>query len=119
MMWEAATGKRLWKGVPDITILQRLLSGEIPSPRSVKPELPEKLEAIILKALSHQRDDRYETAADLQNAVDAYLEETGEARVGARRGQADRGPLRGRPAQDQGHHRGAAPRAAAEAFALP
>ena len=83
MMWEAATGKRLWKGVPDITILQRLLSGEIPTPRSIKPELPEKLEAIILKALSHQREDRYETAADLQNAIDAYLEECGE-RVSAR-----------------------------------
>jgi serine/threonine-protein kinase len=82
-MWEAATGKRLWKGVPDITILQRLLSGEIPTPRSIKPEVPEKLEAIILKALSHQRDDRYETAADLQNAIDAYLEECGE-RVSAR-----------------------------------
>jgi hypothetical protein len=78
MMWEAATGKRLWKGVPDITILQRLLSGEIQTPRSVKPEVPEKLETIIMKALSHQREDRYETAADLQNAVDAYLEETGE-----------------------------------------
>ncbi|MFT3774672.1 MAG: serine/threonine-protein kinase [Minicystis sp.] len=78
MMWEAATGKRLWKGVPDITILQRLLSGEIPTPRSVKPEVPEKLEAIILKALSHQRDDRYATAADLQLALEGYLEEAGE-----------------------------------------
>src|SRR5689334_22978828 len=65
MLWEAATGKRLWKGVPDITILQRLLSGEVPSPRSIKPEVPEKLEAIIMKALSHQRDDRYENAGDL------------------------------------------------------
>jgi eukaryotic-like serine/threonine-protein kinase len=78
MLWEAATGKRLWKGVPDITILQRLLSGEIPTPRSLKPELSEKLEAIILKALSHQRDDRYATAADLQSALETYLDEAGE-----------------------------------------
>jgi eukaryotic-like serine/threonine-protein kinase len=78
MLWEAATGKRLWKGVPDITILQRLLSGEIPAPRSVKSEIPEKLEAIILKALSHQRDDRYATAADLQTALETYLDEAGE-----------------------------------------
>src|SRR6185437_8026107 len=34
MLWEAATGRRLWKGVPDITILQRLLAGDIPRPRS-------------------------------------------------------------------------------------
>jgi serine/threonine-protein kinase len=78
MLWEAVTGKRLWKGVPDITILQRLLSGEIPSPRSVNPEVPEKLEAIILKALAHQREDRHETAADLQVAIEKYLEEANE-----------------------------------------
>jgi serine/threonine-protein kinase len=83
MLWEATTGKRMWKGVPDITILQRLLSGEIPTPSSIKPDIPEKLEAIILKALAHQRDDRYPTAADLQSAVETYLEESGE-RVHAR-----------------------------------
>jgi eukaryotic-like serine/threonine-protein kinase len=78
MLWEAAAGKRLWKGVPDITILQRLLSGEIPPPRSIRPEVPEHLEAIILKALSHQRDDRYATAADLQTALEDYLDAGGE-----------------------------------------
>ncbi|APR84855.1 serine/threonine protein kinase [Minicystis rosea] len=78
MLWEAATGKRLWKGVPDITILQRLLAGDIPTPRSVKPDIPEKLEAIILKALSQQRDDRHASAADLQLALEGYLEESGE-----------------------------------------
>ncbi len=78
MMWEAATGKRLWKGIPDITILQRLLSGEIPTPRSVKEDIPEKLEQLILKALSHQPDDRFATAADMQAAVDAYLDDTRE-----------------------------------------
>ena len=83
MLWEAAVGKRLWKGVPDITILQRLLAGEVPTPRSARPEVPEKLEAIIMKALAHQRDDRYATAADLQAALETYLEESGE-RVHAR-----------------------------------
>jgi eukaryotic-like serine/threonine-protein kinase len=78
MMWEAATGKRMWKGVPDITILQRLLAGEVPVPRSIKPEVPEALEAIIMKALAHQREDRYETAADLQIAIEEYLESIGE-----------------------------------------
>jgi eukaryotic-like serine/threonine-protein kinase len=83
VLWEAATGKRLWKGIPDITILQRLLKGEIPTPRSVSPEVPEALEAIILKCLAADRDERYATALDLQAALDAYLdtqEERGDAR---------------------------------------
>ncbi len=74
LLWEAATGKRLWKGVPDITILQRLLSGEIPSPKTVKADVPDKLEEIIMKALAHQRDNRYETAIDLQTDIEAYLD---------------------------------------------
>jgi eukaryotic-like serine/threonine-protein kinase len=78
MLWEAATGRRLWKGVPDITILQRLLAGDIPSPRSIKPDVSEKLEAIVLKSLAQQREERYATAADLQAALDTFLDEIGE-----------------------------------------
>jgi serine/threonine-protein kinase len=74
MLWEAVTGRRMWKDLPDITILQRLLTGEIPAPRSVDSELPVKLESIILKALAPQREDRYETAQDLQIALEGYLE---------------------------------------------
>jgi serine/threonine-protein kinase len=83
ILWEAATGKRLWKGVPDLTILQRLLKGEIPTPRSVNPAVPEPLEAIILKCLARDRDERYATALDLQAELDAHLdaqEERGSAR---------------------------------------
>jgi hypothetical protein len=46
----------------------------------VKADIPDKLEAIIMKALAHQRDDRYETAADLQTDIEAYLDtKTGAA----------------------------------------
>ena len=83
MLWEAATGRRLWKGVPDITILQRLLAGDIPRPRSINPDAPEAFEAIVLKALSTQREERYATAADFAAALDNYLDEQGE-RVHAR-----------------------------------
>ncbi|MFO0761189.1 MAG: protein kinase [Byssovorax sp.] len=74
LLWEAATGKRLWKGVPDITILQRLLSGEIASPKSAKSDVSDKLEAIIMKALAHQRENRYENALELQADIESYLD---------------------------------------------
>jgi serine/threonine-protein kinase len=83
MLWEAATGRRMWKGVPDIAILQRLLAGDIPKPSSVKPEVSEVLEAIVLKCLATDRDERYETALDLQEDIDAFLE-TQEDRGSAR-----------------------------------
>jgi eukaryotic-like serine/threonine-protein kinase len=83
LIWEAVTGKRMWKGVPDITILQRLLNGELPPARAHKADLSEKLEQIIGKAIAHQREDRYTTALDLQADLDAYvetLEERGNAK---------------------------------------
>jgi serine/threonine protein kinase len=78
MLWEAATGVRPWKGVTEITLLRNLLAGQFPSARSVKPEIPEALDAIISRALAPDREDRYATAADLQAALEAYLLTTGE-----------------------------------------
>jgi eukaryotic-like serine/threonine-protein kinase len=77
LIWEAATGRRLWKGVPDITILQRLLSGDVPPPSTLNPDVAEPLSAIIQKAMAHRREDRYETALDLQNDLDAFIESLG------------------------------------------
>jgi eukaryotic-like serine/threonine-protein kinase len=77
LLWEAATGKRLWKGVPDITILQRLLSGDIPAPSTLRPEVLPGLEHICLRALSNRREDRYATAAELQAELEAFLEDIG------------------------------------------
>jgi serine/threonine protein kinase len=39
-----------------------------PLPRSIRPDLPEEVEQVILKALAKQRSDRYLRVADLVNA---------------------------------------------------
>jgi serine/threonine-protein kinase len=83
LLWEAATSRRLWKGVPDITILQRLLAGDIPQAREIKPEIPDTLNKIIAKAMAHRRDDRYATALELQIDLDSYIDTMG-GRVTAR-----------------------------------
>jgi serine/threonine-protein kinase len=75
MIWEAATGRRLWKGIPDLTVLHRIINGDIPSPRSVVPDIPEHLEAICLRALALRKEDRYATAADLAAELDTLLVE--------------------------------------------
>ncbi len=82
MLWEAAAGERLWKGEADATIMNRVLNGEIPSPRQVRPDVPEELERICMKALAPKRNERYPTAADLEADVDAYLGSLGaEGRI--------------------------------------
>jgi len=78
MLWEAATGRRLWKGIPDLTVLHRLINGDIPSPRSVDPEVPEGLEKIVMKALALRREDRYATSTDLATAIEELLDSTND-----------------------------------------
>jgi eukaryotic-like serine/threonine-protein kinase len=74
MLWEAVTGKRPWVGVSDLDVLRRLKKGLLPRVRSIQPDVPERLEAIIERAVACEPRDRYATAADLQADLDAYLE---------------------------------------------
>src|SRR5215468_860759 len=84
MLWEAAAGERLWKGHSDATIMNRVLNGEIPSPREKKPEIPEELERICMKALAADRNNRYPTAADLESDLEALLATMPDGRVTGR-----------------------------------
>jgi serine/threonine protein kinase len=90
MLWEAATGKRMW-GTPkeDIFLLQKILSGDFnASPRQADPSVPEALDAICRKALAFDRADRYATAADFQADLDAHLDEI----YAEKAGKADEAP---------------------------
>jgi eukaryotic-like serine/threonine-protein kinase len=72
MLWEAATGTRMWRGRSDAVVMNSILNGELPRARNVR-ELDPELERIIDKALAFEQRDRYQTALDLQNDLDAYL----------------------------------------------
>jgi eukaryotic-like serine/threonine-protein kinase len=78
ILWEMLVGKRLFKGMPDVAVLQKIVNGGIPSPRSVNPEIPATLEEICMKALAHQRDDRYATAADMAADLEKAVDDLGE-----------------------------------------
>lgn len=80
MLWEAATGMRLWQGVSRGAIVRRLLAGDIPSARHVNPAICDRLDAIIRKAMAPEREDRFATAAELQAELEALRAELGGAR---------------------------------------
>ncbi len=79
MLWEAATGTRLWKGLNDVQIAHRVHLGDIPAPSSANPDVPDHLEAIIMKCLAMDREARYPTAAALQHDLELVVEELGGA----------------------------------------
>ncbi|MEZ4371282.1 MAG: serine/threonine-protein kinase [Polyangiaceae bacterium] len=73
MLFEAVTGERLWAGMRNVTVVSRLLRGEIPDPREVKPELPDSLYVILKTALAPDINERYPSAGAFRSDLEAYL----------------------------------------------
>ncbi|HEY6463832.1 MAG TPA: protein kinase, partial [Polyangiaceae bacterium] len=92
MIWEAAAGRRLWPGMNDVEILARLLREGPPRLCSVNPDAPEDLEAICARALEKRPEDRYSSAIELLEDLDAHIASRDDAvsirEVGAMVGRA-------------------------------
>ena len=58
MLHEVLTGRRLFKGQNDVLTIERVRRCEVPPPSLQNPMVPPELDAIVLKALARNRDDR-------------------------------------------------------------
>jgi eukaryotic-like serine/threonine-protein kinase len=75
MLWEAATGVRMWKGLTEIPLLRKLVAGEIPaSPNEAGHDVPPAIDAICRRALAVDPEARYATALEFRNELEAVLE---------------------------------------------
>jgi serine/threonine protein kinase len=77
-MFEMATGTAPFQdhNASEYDILAGHLSLELPSPRSINPEIPESLERVILKATQKNPDDRFQTMEELGLALTSDAEAT-------------------------------------------
>jgi serine/threonine protein kinase len=74
ILWQAATGVKLWDGMREGDIMRHLLDGSIPPPSSQGPVNP-RLQEIVMQALQPDPDQRFQTALELRGALDDYLAE--------------------------------------------
>jgi len=65
VLYEMATGRQAFAGGTGGAIIEAVLTRPPVSVRSINPEIPPALEAIIEKALHKDREQRYQHAADL------------------------------------------------------
>jgi serine/threonine protein kinase len=72
VLWEAVAQRRLWQGLPDVAILSRLMTGEIPSLAKCKEGLAPELEAIVMRSLAPLPANRYPNAATFRRELDKY-----------------------------------------------
>jgi len=71
ILWELVCGKRLFRAGDAIRTLRAVLRGPIPVPSSVNPAVGEALDEVVLKALARNPRDRYKTAREFAEALEA------------------------------------------------
>jgi serine/threonine protein kinase len=74
VLYEMLCGRRPYEGQM-YAVLARQLTGDFPRPRSFRPELPEALEAVVLRAMATQREERFASALDMQESLAGFLSE--------------------------------------------
>jgi serine/threonine protein kinase len=72
ILFELTTGKRLYHERSDFDTLKKIIEGPVPSPRDLLPFYPAFLNAIVVRCLQKNPDDRYQTARDLHSDLDAF-----------------------------------------------
>ena len=71
VMFEILTGKWPYTFSSKGDLLPKVLKGELERhPAKLRPDLPPWLDLIVAKALSHKRDDRFESANDMHEALE-------------------------------------------------
>jgi serine/threonine-protein kinase len=73
VFWELVTGEKLFLGRTQAESLHRVLVGRIRPPRAVNPDLPEAIDAVLMKALSRDPAARYQTAREMALDIEACV----------------------------------------------
>jgi serine/threonine-protein kinase len=68
--WEALTGQRLFKGETEVATLARVMSGLIPRVSELDAGLGPALDAVCARALERDAEARFQSAADMADALE-------------------------------------------------
>jgi serine/threonine-protein kinase len=72
ILYELLTGCRAHDGDTPFMICDNIIHGRFRRPRELRPDIPEPLEAVALKAMSLAPDQRFPTVLDLGSAVTEF-----------------------------------------------
>ncbi|MCM2268530.1 MAG: TonB family protein [Thermoanaerobaculia bacterium] len=73
LLFEMLTGRRLFAGESEMSVLDAVREGRIQAPRDLDPRVPLEVNATVLKSLAREPKDRFQSAGDLQREIDGIL----------------------------------------------
>ena len=65
MLYQLAVGRLPYDADTPLAVVLKHINEPLPVPRALKPDLPEGVERVIVKALAKNPDDRYQTVAEM------------------------------------------------------
>lgn len=72
-LWEMLCSRKLFKENNDLAVLKKIQECKIPAPSSINPNIPKELDAIVLKALSKDRNNRFDNLDQMNRALMKFL----------------------------------------------
>jgi eukaryotic-like serine/threonine-protein kinase len=73
-LYELTTLRRAFKGNDDFETMKRIVAGDVILPSVAVPGYPRELEAIVLTAMANDPGARFQTAAEMIEALDAFAQ---------------------------------------------
>lgn len=72
-LWEMLCSRKLFKASNDLAVLKKIQECKVPPPSSINPNVPKELDEIVMKALSKDRNKRYEDLDKFNRALMKFL----------------------------------------------
>ena len=72
MLYEMLTGKKPFDGDEPVAVALMHMQDQAPMPRDIMPSIPEALEEIVMHAMEKDPADRYQSASEMIEDIDAF-----------------------------------------------
>jgi hypothetical protein len=83
ILYEMVTGRVPFDADTPFAIIMQHINNPLPLPTTVSPDTPEAVERVILKAMSKNPDDRYQTAGEMARALRGVVGVTADQTLAA------------------------------------
>jgi tRNA A-37 threonylcarbamoyl transferase component Bud32 len=77
VLHELLTMRRVFRGEDDLQTLRRIRDANPPPPSAMRPDITAELDAIVLRMLARDRQDRFQTCGDVAQALAPLVREGG------------------------------------------
>jgi len=71
--WEALVARRLFEGQNEGAIMKKVIQGDVTPPSHLAPDIPRAADAVLAKAMSRDREQRFANAYDFAVALEESL----------------------------------------------